>query len=179
LPNQQRNALTPSQSSWEEGSEDDSSLQRSNSCWNAKDFHDRCDNKGATLNLFQIKDGDCIGGYTTQHWESTEWVKLKGDSSAFLFNMNHFLYFHSNGSGIDISCHISYGPEFTGVERYSELGITFEPFNGSGNCYSWVDKPGYKIPEINGKNKLTNREDGDFTISELEVWAVEKELLLE
>ncbi len=32
--------------------------------WQGKDFHDRCDQKGATLSLFKVRDGDCIGGYT-------------------------------------------------------------------------------------------------------------------
>jgi hypothetical protein len=33
--------------------------------WLAKDFHSRSDNKGPTISLFKIKNGDCIGGYTT------------------------------------------------------------------------------------------------------------------
>jgi hypothetical protein len=32
--------------------------------WKYKDFHSRCDNKGATISLFKVKDGHCIGGYT-------------------------------------------------------------------------------------------------------------------
>jgi hypothetical protein len=32
--------------------------------WKFIDFHSRCDNKGPTISLFKIKDGDCIGGYT-------------------------------------------------------------------------------------------------------------------
>jgi len=141
--------------------------------WYPKDFHDRCDNKGATLNLFQIKDGDCVGGYTTQHWESSESWKYKADSSAFLFNLTCSLHFPSKASGKDIRCHRSIGPVFSGG-GVSELGV-FEPFNGSSNCYSWVNKPSYKIPEVNGKYQLTNRENSCFTISELEVWAVEEE----
>ncbi len=33
--------------------------------WTIEDIHDRCDNKGPTLTLIQIEDGDCIGGYTS------------------------------------------------------------------------------------------------------------------
>ncbi len=33
--------------------------------WMFKDFHSRCDNKGPTISLFKLKDGDCVGGYTT------------------------------------------------------------------------------------------------------------------
>jgi TLD len=32
--------------------------------WDFKDFHSRCDNKGPTISLFKVKDGDCIGGFT-------------------------------------------------------------------------------------------------------------------
>jgi hypothetical protein len=32
--------------------------------WTWKDFHDRCDNKGPTISLYKVKDGDVIGGYT-------------------------------------------------------------------------------------------------------------------
>ncbi len=48
-----------------------------------------------------------------------------------------------------------------------------EPFNGYGNCSSHANKPGYFIPlDGAGKNMLTNKLDGSFTISELEVWEV-------
>jgi hypothetical protein len=33
--------------------------------WKCKDFHYRCDYKGPTISLFKVKDGDCIGGFTT------------------------------------------------------------------------------------------------------------------
>ncbi len=65
--------------------------------WKYIDFHKRCDFKGKTVTLFQIKNGDCIGGYTSQHWESSS--VFKGDSSAFLFNLNNFRHFPSNDTG--------------------------------------------------------------------------------
>jgi nitrite reductase/ring-hydroxylating ferredoxin subunit len=53
--------------------------------WMAKDFHSRCDNKGPTISLFKIKDGDCVGGYTTASWSfKNKWL---GDSEAMLFNL--------------------------------------------------------------------------------------------
>ena len=33
--------------------------------WEADDFHKRADNKDWTVSLFKIKDGDCVGGFTT------------------------------------------------------------------------------------------------------------------
>jgi hypothetical protein len=36
--------------------------------WKYKNFHSRCDNKGPTISLFKIKDGDVIGGYSKAMW---------------------------------------------------------------------------------------------------------------
>ncbi len=33
--------------------------------WKAEDFHERSDYKDWTVSLFKIKDGDCVGGFTT------------------------------------------------------------------------------------------------------------------
>ena len=141
--------------------------------WNYKDFHDRCDSKGRTVSLFQIEQGDCIGGYTSQCWESSGgFGKYKADSSAFLFNLTRSRHFPSKATGKDIYCHRDLGPCFSGGDL-SELVATNQPFNGRDYCYSGVNQPGYNIPLVDGKNQLTNQADGRFTISELEVWLVE------
>ncbi len=54
--------------------------------WEYDDFHDRCDNKGPTISLFNVKDGDVIGGYTKAQWESSG--GYVGDSDAMLFNLS-------------------------------------------------------------------------------------------
>jgi hypothetical protein len=54
----------------------------------------------------------------------------------------------------------------------SELSAWSEPFNGDGKCDSYANRDGYKIVIEGGKNMLTNKEDGNFTITELEVWQV-------
>ncbi len=33
--------------------------------WMGKDFHARCDGKKPTITLFKLKNGSCIGGFTT------------------------------------------------------------------------------------------------------------------
>jgi len=137
--------------------------------WNAKDFHSRCDSKGRTVSLFQIKDGDCIGGYTSQCWDNNG---FKADSSAFLFNLTRSRHFPSKATGRDIYCRDFCGPYFSGGNN-AELVAWDQPFNGKDNCRSWANNKGYKIPLVDGKNQLTNQEDGNFTISELEVWLLE------
>ncbi len=137
--------------------------------WTYKDFHSRCDSKGRTVSLFQIKDGDCIGGYTSQCWD--DYSGSKEDSSAFLFNLTRSRHFPSKDTGYDIYCGDDIGPCFTGggddLVAYGQL------FNGKDKCYSAANKPGYNIPLVDGKNQLTNQADGCFTISELEVWLLE------
>ena len=54
--------------------------------WMAINFHSRCDKKGQTVCLFKIKDGDCIGGFTTAYWSSDG--KHVDDSEAMLFNLS-------------------------------------------------------------------------------------------
>jgi hypothetical protein len=65
------------------------------------------------------------------------------------------------------------GPCFSGGDG-GELSASHEPFNnGYGNCYSWPNKPGYRIQvDGAGTNMLTNKKDKKFTITELEVWEV-------
>ena len=111
--------------------------------WNCKDFHSRCDSKGRTVSLFQIKDGDCIGGYTSQCWESL--AKMKADSSAFLFNLTRSRHFPSKATGKHIYCSSSYGPNFSG-DGASDLAAYDEPFNGKNNCWSSANQSAYKIP---------------------------------
>ncbi len=141
--------------------------------WNLHNFHSRCESKGRTVSLFQIEQGDCIGGYTSEHWETLTGVH-KADSSAFLFNLTRSRHFPSKATGKDIFCGYLRGPSFFGG-YYQELSAFYEPFNGKTNCSSWANQPGYRIPLLDGKNQLTNQENGHFTISELEVWLVEEE----
>jgi hypothetical protein len=117
-----------------------------------------------------MKDGDCIGGYTSQHWDES--YTYKADSSAFLFNLTHSRHFPSKASGKHIYCSRDYGPCFSGGN--SELCAFSQPFNDN-NCRSYANHPGYNIPVVDGKNQLTNQGGVCFTISELEVWLLEEE----
>ena len=59
--------------------------------WGYKDFHSRADHKDWTITLFKIKDGDCVGGFTTQSWHHREGGLFNyyvRDDNAFLFNLS-------------------------------------------------------------------------------------------
>ncbi len=138
--------------------------------WNGTDFHSRCDNKGPTISLFKIKNGDCIGGFTKAQWSSSE---SDDDPDAFLFNLTRSRVFPSTAKG-GIFCESNWGPTFdSGILNCTDLGALGEPFNGDGKCYSNANYPGYKIGvDASGVNMLTNKKDKYFTITELEVWQV-------
>ena len=54
--------------------------------WMPENFHKNCDEKGATLTLLQIEDGDCIGCFTNESWSSI--YQWKTDSGALLLNLS-------------------------------------------------------------------------------------------
>jgi hypothetical protein len=102
--------------------------------WKYENFHSMCDWKENTISLFQIDEGgDCIGGYTSQKWESSE--KWKADQKAFLFNLTRYRLYRSKATGTDIYCNGDIGPCFTG-EGSVELVASNEPFNGKRMCRS-------------------------------------------
>ncbi len=146
--------------------------------WNAIDFHSRCDDKGSTISLFQIKDSDCIGGFTSAQWTSPQSYEDKQDDTAILFDLtNHRSFPLNKGRHDAIRCEKSWGPTF----GRAELSAYYEPFNADNACSSWAKGSSYNIPANNeGINKLTNqkcRHNGrsklcEFIISELEVWGV-------
>jgi hypothetical protein len=89
-----------------------------------------------------------------------------------LFNLSCQRHFPNKGTGKEIWGHSDYGPFFTGGDG-GELGAFDEPFNGDRKCWSYPNKPGYRIPvDVASTNMLTNKKDAWFTITELEVWEV-------
>jgi hypothetical protein len=89
-----------------------------------------------------------------------------------LFNLSCCRHFPSKLTGKDIYCSNNNGPCFVGSGD-CELDAYNEPFNGEGKCLSCTNCSGYDIPlDAAGLNMLTNKKDGRFTISELEVWEV-------
>ena len=73
-----------------------------------KIFHSLCDNKGPTISLYLLKDGNIVGGYTSLNYNSfSGW---KSDNEAFVFNLNkklkcmskkdyNIIFFRSSYSG--------------------------------------------------------------------------------
>ncbi len=67
-----------------------------------------------------------------------------------LFNLSCQRHFPNKGTGKEIWCCTSWGPNY-GI---NELKAS-TPFNGQGNCRSWADESAYGIPKEGGKNTIT------------------------
>ena len=55
--------------------------------FNAKKFHELCDNKGATLSIIKARTGKRFGGFTKLSWDSSNSYKMN-DPAAFLFSVD-------------------------------------------------------------------------------------------
>jgi len=75
---------------------------------NISTFHELCDNKGPTLTLFHVNDGNKVGIYTPLSWDSnSEW---KFDMDTFIFNLNKNQKYKKLQPDHSIYCFNSFGP---------------------------------------------------------------------
>ena len=78
---------------------------------NARNFHEKCDNKGPTLILCKGKDGNIFGGYTEAEWDS-KGRHPKYDENAFIFSVTKNKKFKSKNYENSIECNPDFGPVF-------------------------------------------------------------------
>jgi hypothetical protein len=89
--------------------------------WTGKDFHSRSDSKGATISLFKVKGGDCIGGFTKALWRSPIDPDFVGDNDAMLFNLSRYRHFPSKKTKYAIFRRYDWGPCFCGADYGRDL----------------------------------------------------------
>ena len=72
-------------------------------------FHELCDNKGATLTLFHVKEGNNkVGIYTPLSWDSfSSW---KNDKETFIFSLNKNKKYKKKTESSSIYCNKNGGP---------------------------------------------------------------------
>ena len=70
-------------------------------------FHELCDNRGPTLSLFHINDGNIVGIYTPLSWDST--AGWKNDIDTFIFNLNKNQKYKKLYPSCSINCYDSGG----------------------------------------------------------------------
>jgi len=77
------------------------------------DFHNKCDNKGATITFIETTKGYKFGGYTELQWDQSETYKT--DQSTFLFSFNHMQKYTARNNKESMRCFPGDGPSFGGL----------------------------------------------------------------
>ena len=134
-------------------------------------FHNKCNNKGETLSLFENDQGNIFGGYASIPWESKGVYQNTPDS--FVFTLTNIYNieptkFPSVNSGKEICDSSNYGPCFG---QGKDIGIFFNGTNYSGFPKSYQDTSG------KGKSIFTgnlNNNIKDLKIKEFEVFQLLK-----
>ncbi|KAL3872714.1 hypothetical protein ACJMK2_035920 [Sinanodonta woodiana] len=143
-----------------------------NNGYNAKTFHQNCDNQGPTVTVLYNSDNSIFGGYTSVNWkQSGKWIS---DDKAFLFQLqfngiSQYNKFPVKSPQYSIYCHSSYGPTFGGGhDLYSFNGnggnvSGFYQLNGGMNMGHSYDIKGLQASQIN---------NGHMKVTDLEVYKV-------
>ena len=131
-----------------------------------KDFHNKCDGKGATITLVESSKGKRFGGFTRISWNNN--IKdYMTDANAFLFNLDKNKKFKVIKPQYAIYGRDDYGPHF----GYSN---DFTPGHPNGSKYFI----GGSHPSKHNGNKTYEAEDNElsgennFTIVSMEVYQV-------
>ncbi|RGB38446.1 hypothetical protein C1646_534417 [Rhizophagus diaphanus] len=137
--------------------------------YTATAFHEKCDNKGATIIIAKIKDSEqIIGGYNPLYWDSNKsWMSTKDSFIFSLTNKNDDLESikigYSNGDDYSIVCFPFDGPRFGGgndlVYSYSN-SWTSNPYSypniGLSSNFNVVDYEVFQVIKKLKKNTLKN-----------------------
>src|SRR5581483_8389386 len=80
-------------------------------------FHQKCNNKGATVVVAKVKNSEkIIGGYNPLFWDSSNTYKSTNDSFIFSFtdgnNFQSAKVGYCNNNQCAVHCYSSYGPTF-------------------------------------------------------------------
>jgi len=93
----------------------------------AREFHEKCDDRGPTLTVIETSDGNVFGGFTPISWSSTGRYM---SAESWLFkrpyvridikpNMKRYAVFHSVKYGPAFGCDIVIGPDYSYCEQNS------------------------------------------------------------
>jgi len=129
-------------------------------------FHELCDNKGSTLTLFKVNDGNKVGIYTPLLLDNKS--GLKNDMNTFIFSLNNNKKYKKLTNDCSIYCHSSYGvyTKYFGnydsngemkkinhygsyINSYYENGKDILPSGSETKCYDLEEIEIYKISIIN------------------------------
>ncbi len=127
----------------------------------AKNFHEKCDNKGPTLVLCKDKNEQIFGGFTTAEWDSNQ-RHSKNDKNAFIFSITNNKKFESRNFENSIECNPIFGPVFG---FGGDLTIVDKFLSKQSNM--WINQNTY----FDKKYEITNGKVF-FDLVELEVYLI-------
>ena len=124
-------------------------------------FHELCDNKGPTLTLFEVEDGNKGGIYTPLSWDSnSEW---KNDMETFLFNLNKNAKYKKIKNDNSIYCYNNHGPYVDYFGFYSDKMKKIHHYGSNINNY--FEKGSEILP-----NNTSNLQK--FNVKEVEIYKI-------
>jgi len=125
-------------------------------------FHELCDNKGATLTLFMVQDGNIGGLFTPLSWDcNSGW---KGDMNTFMFNLKQNRIFKKIKNEYSIYCDIRNGP-FTYMFGFFQNNQMRKIQSGGKSISQYFDQ-GSEILPNNGQNIQY------YNVKEVEVYKI-------
>jgi uncharacterized protein YfeS len=116
-------------------------------------FHNLCDNKGITLLLVKLIDGNILGGYITKDWDNHSGWKQDQDAFVFSLTQNVKCITNSNNSYNAFYCDSGYGPYFGSIQFHNKkmneaLICSDSYYNNSSNLYPGKKADYYKMQEV-------------------------------
>ena len=151
----------------------------------ARTFHEKCDNKEETLTIIESKDNYIFGGYTEINWDSTIWNGKIGEHNNSRRNGigNEFVFTLKNPHGIkaskynmknsflnhSICCDGNLGPIFGCNDIRIENNCNIKQ-----NWFTYYDfqKGEYCFHDTTGKKRLLFTGKTSFLVKEIEVFNV-------
>ena len=134
----------------------------------ANTFHNKCNNKGATITLIKNDKGNIFGGYTSISW--TSYNNYRSASDSFIFTLTNIYgisptKFSNSNTNYSIYDHSNYGPTFGGGnDIYIDFNSNYSSFPHS---YQDTLSKGWSI--FSGDNNSKN-----FNLKEIEVFKLIK-----
>ena len=125
-------------------------------------LHELCDNKGSTLTLFHVKDGNKVGIYTPLTLDNKSGWKT--DMNTFIFNLNKNKKYKKLTNNCSLFCNSSFGI-YTADFGNNAADGTLKKIKHFGNDINSIYENGKDILPIDGKEK-------SYILEEMEVFKI-------
>ena len=135
----------------------------------SKNFHEKCDDKGATITLFRNDKGNIYGGYLPISWKNNG--GYQNENRCFIFTLTNIYNiqptkFVSKNNGHEVYFHPDNGPCFYDTWNYDDLVNRSEAYFGD----YYQDTTGRGNSIFTGNNNESGRK---ITLNEVEVFKIQ------